>query len=148
MASYTRKQQITIRNWLICSLSFSLSWLNGETEAKLQPLRYVFSRRRRVSHCADLQCVASFASEELQRCVHLFLRKQHSYKIPLLVQLAAHKNPWGVTLGATLGHTVCTSLAVVGGRLLALKISQRTVATVGGCLFMVFAMSSYFYPPV
>jgi putative Ca2+/H+ antiporter (TMEM165/GDT1 family) len=64
------------------------------------------------------------------------------------IALAAHKNPWGVTLGATLGHTVCTSLAVVGGRLLALKISQRTVATVGGCLFMAFAMSSYFYPPV
>ncbi|CAK9228071.1 unnamed protein product [Sphagnum jensenii] len=64
------------------------------------------------------------------------------------IALAAHKNPWGVTLGATMGHTVCTSLAVVGGRLLALKISQRTVATVGGCLFMAFAMSSYFYPPV
>jgi len=64
------------------------------------------------------------------------------------IALAAHKNPWGVTLGATLGHSVCTSLAVVGGRLLALKISQRTVATVGGCLFMAFAMSSYFYPPV
>ncbi len=66
MASYTRKQQLTICNWLICSLSFSLSWLNGETEAKLQPLRYVFSRRRRVSHCADLQCVASFASESFR----------------------------------------------------------------------------------
>ncbi|CAK9227404.1 unnamed protein product [Sphagnum troendelagicum] len=64
------------------------------------------------------------------------------------IALAAHKNPWGVTLGATMGHTVCTSLAVVGGRLLALKISQRTVATVGGCLFMAFAMSSYFFPPV
>lgn len=59
-----------------------------------------------------------------------------------------HKNPFGVTLGAIAGHTMCTSVAVVGGRLLALKISQRTVATVGGCLFLCFAMNSYFYPPL
>jgi putative Ca2+/H+ antiporter (TMEM165/GDT1 family) len=64
------------------------------------------------------------------------------------IALAMHKNPFGVTLGAIIGHTMCTSVAVVGGRLLALKISQRTVATVGGCLFLCFAMSSYFYPPL
>jgi len=64
------------------------------------------------------------------------------------IALAAHKNPWGVTLGATVGHTICTSIAVVGGRLLALKISQRSVATVGGLLFLCFALSSYFYPPL
>jgi len=64
------------------------------------------------------------------------------------IALAMHKNPFGVTLGAIVGHSICTSLAVVGGRLLALKISQRSVATVGGCLFLCFAMSSYFYPPL
>ncbi|MCO5574649.1 hypothetical protein L7F22_028438 [Adiantum nelumboides] len=46
------------------------------------------------------------------------------------IALATHKNAFGVTIGATAGHTICTSLAVVGGRLLALKISQRTVAAV------------------
>ncbi|KAG0559294.1 hypothetical protein M758_10G092900 [Ceratodon purpureus] len=64
------------------------------------------------------------------------------------IALAMHKNPFGVTLGAIVGHTICTSVAVVGGRLLALKISQRTVATIGGFLFLCFAMSSYFYPPL
>eukprot|EP00271_Cylindrocystis_brebissonii_P007348 TRINITY_DN2073_c0_g1_i1.p1 TRINITY_DN2073_c0_g1~~TRINITY_DN2073_c0_g1_i1.p1 ORF type:complete len:333 (+),score=58.26 TRINITY_DN2073_c0_g1_i1:440-1438(+) len=64
------------------------------------------------------------------------------------IALAAHKNPFGVTIGATLGHTICTSIAVVGGRLLALKISQRTVATVGGLLFLVFAVHSFFTPPL
>eukprot|EP00249_Psilotum_nudum_P001311 c13736_g1_i2 orf=222-1103(+) len=64
------------------------------------------------------------------------------------IALATHKNAAGVTVGAVLGHTLCTSLAVVGGRLLALKISQRTVAMVGGILFMGFAVSSYFYPPL
>ncbi|KAL9682011.1 hypothetical protein QQ045_013804 [Rhodiola kirilowii] len=64
------------------------------------------------------------------------------------IALATHKNAIGVAIGATIGHTLCTSLAVVGGSILASKISQRTVATVGGLLFMCFSLSSYFYPPV
>lgn len=64
------------------------------------------------------------------------------------IALATHKNAIGVAFGATLGHTICTSLAVVGGSMLASKISQRTVATVGGLLFLGFSLSSYFYPPL
>ncbi|KAG6516707.1 hypothetical protein ZIOFF_027180 [Zingiber officinale] len=64
------------------------------------------------------------------------------------IALATHKNAIGVAVGATLGHTVCTSLAVIGGSLLASKISQRTVATIGGLLFLGFSLSSYFYPPL
>ncbi|KAH8480643.1 hypothetical protein POPTR_019G053400v4 [Populus trichocarpa] len=64
------------------------------------------------------------------------------------IALATHKNAIGVAVGATLGHTICTSLAVVGGSLLASKISQGTVATIGGLLFLCFSLSSYFYPPL
>ncbi|KAJ0972485.1 hypothetical protein J5N97_020444 [Dioscorea zingiberensis] len=64
------------------------------------------------------------------------------------IALATHKNAVGVAVGATLGHTICTSLAVVGGSMLASKISQRTVATIGGLLFLGFSLSSYFYPPL
>ncbi|KAI5648948.1 hypothetical protein M9H77_34953 [Catharanthus roseus] len=64
------------------------------------------------------------------------------------IALATHKNAVGVAVGATIGHTICTSLAVVGGSMLASKISQRTVATVGGLLFLGFSLSSYFYPPL
>ncbi|KAJ7973624.1 GDT1-like protein [Quillaja saponaria] len=64
------------------------------------------------------------------------------------IALATHKNAIGVAVGATIGHTICTSLAVVGGSMLASKISQRTVATVGGLLFLGFSLSSYFYPPL
>ncbi|KAJ1685655.1 hypothetical protein LUZ63_017045 [Rhynchospora breviuscula] len=64
------------------------------------------------------------------------------------IALATHKNAIGVAVGATVGHTICTSLAVVGGSMLASKISQRTVATVGGLLFLCFSVSSYFYPPL
>ncbi|KAF5745890.1 GDT1-like protein 3 [Tripterygium wilfordii] len=64
------------------------------------------------------------------------------------IALATHKNAVGVAIGATIGHTVCTSLAVIGGSMLASKISQKTVATVGGLLFLGFSFSSYFYPPL
>lgn len=64
------------------------------------------------------------------------------------IALATHKNAVGVATGATLGHTICTSIAVVGGSMLASKISQGTVATVGGLLFLGFSLSSYFYPPL
>ncbi|XP_016196100.1 putative pentatricopeptide repeat-containing protein At3g23330 [Arachis ipaensis] len=64
------------------------------------------------------------------------------------IALATHKNAVGVAMGATIGHTICTSLAVVGGSMLASKISQRTVAMVGGFLFLGFSLSSYFYPPL
>ncbi|KAK0593428.1 hypothetical protein LWI29_036490 [Acer saccharum] len=64
------------------------------------------------------------------------------------IALATHKNAVGVAIGATLGHTICTSVAVVGGSMLASKISQGTVATLGGLLFLGFSLSSYFYPPL
>ncbi|KAG6738575.1 hypothetical protein POTOM_058195 [Populus tomentosa] len=69
-------------------------------------------------------------------------------KFKTTVKLATHKNAIGVAVGATLGHTICTSLAVVGGSILASKISQGTVATIGGLLFLCFSLSSYFYPPL
>ncbi|XP_076955118.1 GDT1-like protein 3 [Bidens hawaiensis] len=64
------------------------------------------------------------------------------------IALATHKNAVGVAVGAVIGHTICTSVAVIGGSILASKISQRTVATVGGLLFLGFSVSSYFYPPL
>lgn len=47
------------------------------------------------------------------------------------IALATHKNAVGVALGATIGHTICTSIAVIGGSMLASKISQGTVAKIG-----------------
>ncbi|XP_077250270.1 GDT1-like protein 4 [Tasmannia lanceolata] len=64
------------------------------------------------------------------------------------IALATHKNAVGVAMGATLGHTICTSIAVVGGSMLASRISQGTVATIGGLLFLCFSVSSFFYPPL
>lgn len=55
------------------------------------------------------------------------------------IALAAAKDLYGVILGGILGHAICTGLAVVGGRLLATKISERAVALMGGILFIIFA---------
>jgi Ca2+/H+ antiporter, TMEM165/GDT1 family len=56
------------------------------------------------------------------------------------ITLAASSNPIGVTAGAILGHTICAVIAVIGGRLIAAHISERTVTFIGGILFLVFAI--------
>ena len=56
------------------------------------------------------------------------------------IALAAAREPFGVTLGASIGHAMCTGLAVIGGKLLASSISERTVLLVGGVLFCIFSV--------
>eukprot|EP00981_Chlorochromonas_danica_P003258 scaffold633_cov288-Ochromonas_danica.AAC.93 len=63
------------------------------------------------------------------------------------IALAASKNPFGVIAGGLIGHAFCTGLAVLGGRMLAARISERTVAIIGGVLFIFFAITSFFFGP-
>ncbi|KNC75213.1 hypothetical protein SARC_12256 [Sphaeroforma arctica JP610] len=63
------------------------------------------------------------------------------------VVLAARENPYGVAIGGTIGHAVCTSLAVVGGRMVAQKISVKTVTIAGGIVFLIFAFMSIVQGP-
>eukprot|EP00516_Mucochytrium_quahogii_P010242 CAMPEP_0203778870 /NCGR_PEP_ID=MMETSP0099_2-20121227/8295_1 /ASSEMBLY_ACC=CAM_ASM_000209 /TAXON_ID=96639 /ORGANISM=" , Strain NY0313808BC1" /LENGTH=327 /DNA_ID=CAMNT_0050678543 /DNA_START=1395 /DNA_END=2378 /DNA_ORIENTATION=+ len=58
------------------------------------------------------------------------------------IALAAHKDPFGVTAGGCLGHALCTGLAVVGGRLLATRISEKQITLTGGVLFCIFGLHS------
>uniref|UniRef100_A0A7E4ZZ13 GDT1 family protein n=1 Tax=Panagrellus redivivus TaxID=6233 RepID=A0A7E4ZZ13_PANRE len=58
--------------------------------------------------------------------------------------LAARENVSGVILGGITGHGICTGIAVVFGRLLAQRISVRTVTLVGGVVFLLFALSALF----
>ena len=55
------------------------------------------------------------------------------------ITLAAANHPVGVTLGAVLGHVICAAIAVFGGRFICGRISERTVTTLGGILFLIFA---------
>ncbi|CAI8037956.1 Transmembrane protein 165 [Geodia barretti] len=43
--------------------------------------------------------------------------------------LAARENPVGITIGGTLGHALCTALAVIGGKMVAQRISVKTGET-------------------
>lgn len=61
------------------------------------------------------------------------------------IALAAAKNTIGVTIGGTLGHSLCTGAAVLGGRMIASRISEKTVSQVGGIIFCVFGLHSIFF---
>ena len=63
------------------------------------------------------------------------------------IGLAAQSNPAGVTLGGCLGHAVCTTAAVLGGRGMASMISERAVAVCGGALFVAFGVHSLLTGP-
>ncbi|XP_035205121.1 transmembrane protein 165-like [Stegodyphus dumicola] len=54
--------------------------------------------------------------------------------------LAAREDAVGVTLGAVIGHGICTTIAVVGGRIVAQRISVRSVTLIGGVVFLIFAV--------
>ncbi|MCU0565889.1 MAG: TMEM165/GDT1 family protein [Oculatellaceae cyanobacterium Prado106] len=58
------------------------------------------------------------------------------------ITLAAANNAVGVTVGATLGHAICAAIAVMCGRLVCRRISERTITFLGGVLFLLFASIS------
>ena len=55
------------------------------------------------------------------------------------------QDPIGVAIGGCIGHSVCTGMAVIGGRMLASRISEKSVAFYGGLVFLIFGMHSVFF---
>lgn len=55
------------------------------------------------------------------------------------IALAAANNPYGVAVGAILGHAVCAMIAVVCGRMVCGQLSERKITAIGGGLFLLFA---------
>ncbi|KNA19203.1 hypothetical protein SOVF_063890 [Spinacia oleracea] len=60
------------------------------------------------------------------------------------IALGAAQSPWGVASGAIMGHLVATSVAVLGGAFLAKYISEKLVGYLGGVLFLLFAVATFF----
>ncbi|KAM3359440.1 GDT1-like protein 2, chloroplastic [Capsicum galapagoense] len=50
----------------------------------------------------------------------------------------------GVASGAIAGHLVATSLSILGGAFVANYISEKLVGYLGGVLFLVFAIATFF----
>ena len=86
-----------------------------------------------------------FAEVAIQSFSLTFLAEWGDRSQIATIALAAAKNPYGVTLGGCLGHTLCTGVAVLGGRMLAARISERTVSLGGGFIFLVFGIHSVFF---
>ncbi|KAK7081528.1 hypothetical protein SK128_024019 [Halocaridina rubra] len=63
------------------------------------------------------------------------------------VVMAAREDVYGVIIGGLLGHFLCTGLGVLGGRMIATKISIRTVTLIGGVTFLIFAVSAVIMGP-
>jgi putative Ca2+/H+ antiporter (TMEM165/GDT1 family) len=58
------------------------------------------------------------------------------------VMLAASHPPVGVAFGALSGFFLCIGLAVVAGRLVAGRLSERFITLFAGALFLVFAIAA------
>jgi putative Ca2+/H+ antiporter (TMEM165/GDT1 family) len=56
------------------------------------------------------------------------------------ITLSTANHPLGVMLGATLGHAICAAIAVVAGRMVAGRLSERLLTALGGGLFVVFGV--------
>ena len=56
------------------------------------------------------------------------------------IALAASNNAIGVTAGAILGHSICAAIAVIGGKLIAGRISEKQITLLGGILFIIFGI--------
>jgi len=87
----------------------------------------------------------SFQSIFVQSLTLTFLAEWGDRSQIATIALAAAKDPVGVTVGGCLGHSMCTGLAVVGGRMLAARISEKTVSFYGGIIFTVFGVHSLFF---
>ncbi|XP_043700675.1 GDT1-like protein 5 [Telopea speciosissima] len=59
------------------------------------------------------------------------------------IGLAADENPIGVVLGGIIGQALCCMVAVIGGKSLASRISEKVVSLVSGILFLVFGVQSF-----
>ena len=78
-----------------------------------------------------------------QACARTFLAEGGDRAQSATSALAAAKDPYGVVAGGVVGHAMCTGLAVVGGRMLAARISEKHVAVCGGLIFLGFAVYSF-----
>ncbi|OJJ34130.1 hypothetical protein ASPWEDRAFT_42047 [Aspergillus wentii DTO 134E9] len=56
------------------------------------------------------------------------------------IAMAAGQDYWYVTVGAITGHGLCTAAAVIGGSVLAGKVSMRVVTLGGATAFLIFGV--------
>merc|ERR1740138_260784 len=56
------------------------------------------------------------------------------------IALSAASTPVSVFLGGTVGHLICTGMAVLGGAFISKYLSERAIGAIGGVLFIAFGV--------
>lgn len=88
-----------------------------------------------------------FSKIFLQALTMTFLAEWGDRSQLATIVLAAREDLSAVIIAGLLGHFLCTGLAVLGGRMIAQRISVRTVTLVGGVVFLFFAATALFMDP-
>lgn len=114
--------------------------LGSEGNEEVEPLQ---GGERRVQRSGTCGLPAAF----VQSFTLTFLAEWGDRSQIATLALAASKDSFGTTVGSIAGHAICTGLAVVGGRILASSISERTVHLVGGIVFLGFAVAAFLMGP-
>ena len=91
---------------------------------------------------------SSFKSVFFQALTMTFLAEWGDRSQIATIALAAAKDPLGVNVGGVLGHSLCTGMAVIGGRMLAAKIEEKTVTKYSGIIFLGFGVHALFFESV
>ena len=122
-----------------------------KTELQLQNSRLLDVESGGGSSSQDSSCmhIISFLSAIFLKSFTLtFLAEWGDRSQITTIILGAREDVYGVISGGILGHAICTGIAVIGGRLLAQRISVRTVTLIGGVVFLLFAFSALFFTDV
>jgi len=125
---------------------------DAESISGLDPERGVFIGGGVGGHGGFLPFLCSlhrriFSKVFLQAFTLTFLAEWGDRSQMATVILAAREHVGAVIIGGTLGHALCTGLAVLGGRIIAQRISVKAVTYLGAVVFLIFGLSAFFFAP-
>lgn len=106
---------------------------NGNYSQDINYFKFVWKK-------LEKRVFAVFSPLRIQIFCMIFLGEFGDRSQVSIVAMASHNDYWLVIFGAVTGHLLCSCLAVIGGKLLATKISMRTVTFGGAASFFVFAI--------
>ncbi|KIK91212.1 hypothetical protein PAXRUDRAFT_831032 [Paxillus rubicundulus Ve08.2h10] len=98
------------------------------------------TKKRKVAEGARNFCNLLLGPVFVQAFVLTFLGEWGDRSQIATITLGATHDVYLVTIGTVIGHTCCTTLAVLGGRYVSTKISAKYVTLAGATLFLIFGV--------
>ena len=115
-----------------------LAWEGGGMQEELEETEKELGAKGKKKGKTKTKTSAFLSSTLVETFVITFLAEWGDRSQIATIGLAASEDPFGVTLGGCLGHAACTGAAVIGGKHMATRVSERAVAVTGGALFVLF----------